>query len=86
MNDASDEGSTALMEAASQGSVDLVRMLLERGADMERANNQRQSAWIIHRYSFAASVGGASSQDAPGLSAAAVYVGAVVGLVFLAKR
>ena len=41
------DGNTALIEAASNGSVPVVQLLLDHGADMEAKNGQGQSAWLI---------------------------------------
>jgi ankyrin repeat protein len=41
------DGITALMEAARLGSVELASLLLDKGADLEKVNAERQSAWAI---------------------------------------
>lgn len=41
------DGTTALMEAARIGSVELASLLLDRGADLEKVNAERRSAWLI---------------------------------------
>jgi ankyrin repeat protein len=35
------------MEAAAQGFVEVVQLLLDRGANLEAANKNKQTAWLI---------------------------------------
>jgi ankyrin repeat protein len=47
VNAGDEDGTTALMHAAGLGFASIVQRLLDKGADLERTNKDRQSAWLI---------------------------------------
>ena len=47
MSQPDEEGTTALMEAASLGLVPIVQLLLGKGADLEARNKAGQNAWLM---------------------------------------
>src|SRR5262245_33294409 len=47
VNAADENGTTALMHAAGLGFAKIVQRLLDKGADLDRTNKDRQSAWLM---------------------------------------